>query len=107
MYNIVGTASKVEPNYLHLPQSNLTIYQKAAYYSGIKFFNKLPLEIKNAAGNQKKFKTTLKKFLFNDSFTQLKSTLINLESSTMAQDFTIDVYRLKISVCVDYVSTLK
>jgi myo-inositol-1-phosphate synthase len=45
-------------NNLHLPQSNLTIYQNAAYYSGINFFNKLPWEIKNVAGNQKKFKTT-------------------------------------------------
>ena len=41
-------------NNLHLPQGNLTIYQKGAYYSGIKIFNKLPLEIKNVAGNQKK-----------------------------------------------------
>jgi hypothetical protein len=41
-------------NNLYLPQAKLTIYQKAAYCLGIKFFNKLPLEIKNAAGNQKK-----------------------------------------------------
>jgi len=41
-------------NNLHLPQANLTIYQKGAYYSGIKIFNNLPLEIKNVAGNQKK-----------------------------------------------------
>lgn len=53
---------------LHLPQTNLTIYQKGAYYSGIKIYNKLPLEIKNTAGNQKKFKTALKKFLYNCSF---------------------------------------
>jgi hypothetical protein len=39
---------------LYLPQTNLTIYQKGAYYSGTKIFNNLPLEIKNAAGNQKK-----------------------------------------------------
>ena len=32
----------------------ITIYQKGAYYSGINIFNNLPLEIKNAAGNQKK-----------------------------------------------------
>jgi hypothetical protein len=35
-------------NNLYLPQANLTIYQKGAYYSGIKVFNSLPLEI--AAG---------------------------------------------------------
>ena len=38
-------------NNLHLPQANLTIYQKGAYYSGIKIFNNLPLEIKNVAGD--------------------------------------------------------
>jgi hypothetical protein len=42
-------------NNLHLPQANLTIYQKEACYSVIKIFNNLPLEIKNVAGNQKKF----------------------------------------------------
>jgi hypothetical protein len=39
---------------LYLPQANLTIYQKGAYYLGIKMFNNLPLEMKNVAGNQKK-----------------------------------------------------
>jgi hypothetical protein len=34
-----------------VPQANLTIYQKGAYYSGIKIFNNLTLEIKNVAGN--------------------------------------------------------
>jgi len=41
-------------NNLYLPQANLTIYQKGAYYSGIKIFHNLPLEIKNVTGNQKK-----------------------------------------------------
>jgi len=41
-------------NNLYLPQANLTIYQIGAYYSGIKIFNYLPLEIKNASGNQNK-----------------------------------------------------
>jgi len=39
---------------LYLPQANLNIYQKQAYYSGIKIFNNLPLEIKTVADNQKK-----------------------------------------------------
>ena len=60
-------------NNLYLPQANLTVYQKGAYYSGIKIFNDLPLEINNVAGNQKKFKIALKKFL-HSHFTQLKST---------------------------------
>jgi len=41
-----------QTNNLYLPQANLTIYQKGAYYSGIKIFNNLPLEIKNVAGKQ-------------------------------------------------------
>jgi hypothetical protein len=51
-------------NNLYFPKANLTIYQKGAYYLGIKIFNNLPLEIKNAAGNPKKFKIALKKFLY-------------------------------------------
>ena len=43
-------------NNLYLPQANLTIYQKRTYYSGIKIFNILPLEVKNVAGNQKNSK---------------------------------------------------
>jgi len=35
--------------------------KKGAYYLGIKICNNLALEIKNVAGNQKKFKITLKK----------------------------------------------
>ena len=48
-----------QKNNLYLPQANLTIYQKGAYYLGIQIFNNLPLEIKNVADNQKKFKTAL------------------------------------------------
>ena len=49
---------------LYLPEANLNIYRKEAYYLGIKIFNNLPSEIKNVAGNQKKFKIALKKFLY-------------------------------------------
>jgi len=55
-------------NNLYLPQANLTIYQKGAYYSEIKIFNNLPLEIKNIGGNKKMFKIALKKFLYTYSF---------------------------------------
>ena len=52
-------------NDLYLPQANLTIYQKGAYYSGIKIFNNLPLEIKNVAGKKKKsYETLLHTYLF-------------------------------------------
>jgi len=39
----------------HLPQANLTIYEQGVHFSGIKCFNKLPLEIKKNAGNLNKF----------------------------------------------------
>jgi len=55
-------------NNLYLPQAKLTIYQKEAYYLGIKILNNLPLEIKNVGGNQKKFKIALKKSLYIYSF---------------------------------------
>jgi len=58
-----------------LPQANLTIYQKAAYYPVIKMFNNLPLEIKNVAGNQKEFKIALKQFLYTYSFYTLEEYL--------------------------------
>jgi len=62
-------------NSLYLPQANLTIYQKWAYYSGTKIFNNLPLEIKIVARNQKKFKIALKKFLYTYSFYTLEEYL--------------------------------
>jgi len=43
----------IQRNNLYL-QAKLTIYQKEAYYVGIKIFNNLPLEIKKVAGNKKK-----------------------------------------------------
>jgi hypothetical protein len=61
-----------QKNNLHLPQANLTIYQKEAYYSRIKIFNNSLLEIKNFADNQKKCKTTLKKSLYTYSFCTLE-----------------------------------
>jgi hypothetical protein len=61
-------------NNLYLPQANLTIYQEGAYYLGIKIFNNLPLDIKNIADNQNKFKSALKISCTLTHFTQLKST---------------------------------
>jgi hypothetical protein len=45
---------------LYLPQANSTIYQKGVYYAGIRIFNKLPTEIKNASNNFKKFGIVLR-----------------------------------------------
>jgi len=71
---------------LYLPQANLTIYQKGSYYSGIKIFNYLPLEIKIIACNQKKFKIALKKFYTLILSIQWKSTLFIRELCTILQD---------------------
>jgi len=49
-YHNIDTTQR---NNLYLPQTNLTIYQKAAYFLGIKMFSNLPLEIKNVDCNQK------------------------------------------------------
>jgi hypothetical protein len=72
-------------NNIYLPQANLTTYQKGAHYSEIKFFNNLPFEIKNVAGN-KKNKIFWKNFYTLIHFTQWKSTLVNRELSTVSQD---------------------
>ena len=51
-------------NNSYLPQTNLTIYQKEANYSVIKFFSNSSLEFKNVVGNLKKFKIGLTQFLY-------------------------------------------
>jgi len=61
-----------ERNNLYLPQANLTIYQKGAYYLGINIFNNLPSEIKDVAGNQKNIKISLKKILYTYLFYTLE-----------------------------------
>jgi hypothetical protein len=61
-----------QSNNLCTPQANLSVYQKGAYYSGVKIFNKLPSNIKNVNGNITKFKTTLKRFLYTNSFYTLE-----------------------------------
>jgi hypothetical protein len=59
-------------NYFPLPQANLTIFQKGAYYLKIKIFNNLLLQIKNVASNIFFFYVYTLIHL-----TQLKSTLAN------------------------------
>ena len=53
---------------LHPPVCNLTVFQKGAYYSVIKFFNHLPLKIKSPSNEIKVFKPALKRFLNLHSF---------------------------------------
>jgi hypothetical protein len=56
----------------HLESGTLSVYQKGDYYSGVKIFNKLPSIIKNVNGNITKFKTTLRRFLYANSFYTLE-----------------------------------
>jgi hypothetical protein len=45
---------------LHLPTAKLTVFQKGIYYLGIKFYNHLPLHLKQLSYDIKKFKSALK-----------------------------------------------
>jgi hypothetical protein len=65
-------------NNLYFPQANSTVYQRGAYYSGIKIFNKLPYEIRNVADNQIGFKIALKKCLHMHSFYTIEEYLNHL-----------------------------
>jgi len=53
-------------------QIDLAMYQKGAYYSWIKIFSNLSMVIQNDADNLKKFKLTLKQFLYTYSFYTLE-----------------------------------
>jgi hypothetical protein len=50
-------------NNFHLPSSSLTTYQNGAYFTGIKIFDKLPLELKQFVELPRKFKRTLRTYL--------------------------------------------
>jgi hypothetical protein len=56
---------------LRQPQANLTMYQKVAYYSGIKVFNSLPISIKKISCDVKRFKLSLYEYLHLRSFCTL------------------------------------
>jgi hypothetical protein len=52
----------------HLPSSNVSLYQKGVYFTGIKVFNSLPQNIKNVSNDTKQFKSALKIYLRAHSF---------------------------------------
>jgi hypothetical protein len=62
LYYLIGRffTTRSVPRLLYTPQVNLAIYQEGTYYFGIKFYNKLPSNIKNVSGNLKILKSTLK-----------------------------------------------
>jgi hypothetical protein len=52
----------------HLPSTNLSLYQKGDYFTGIKVFNNLPQSIKNLSNYTKQFKSALNNYLHSNSF---------------------------------------
>jgi hypothetical protein len=64
----INTRQKLD---LHVPSTRLTRIQKGLYYPGITLFNTLPLEIKQAAHDIKKFKHILNAFLINSFYSVL------------------------------------
>ena len=61
----INTISNIN---LHPAVCNLTVFQKGVYFSGIKLFNHLPLNIKCLSSEIKSFKPALKRFLNLHSF---------------------------------------
>jgi hypothetical protein len=61
---------------LHVPNTNLSIFQKGVYYSGIKLFNNLPPTIKSLNHDTKKFKAALlpHSFYSVEEFTSTKNS---------------------------------
>ena len=74
-------------NNLYLPQANLTIYQKGAYYLGIKMFNNLPWRLRMLLVTRKNLKLLWKNFYTLTHFTPWKSILVNCELRTILQKF--------------------
>jgi hypothetical protein len=53
---------------LHLSSSSLTVFQTGVYFSGIKIFNELPLELKKLVETPKKFKVAIRRYLGSHCF---------------------------------------
>jgi hypothetical protein len=64
-FHIINTRHNSD---LHLPTCNLTLYQKGAYFSGIKLFNHLPQTLKGLSADIKVFKPALRRFLKQHCF---------------------------------------
>jgi hypothetical protein len=56
----------------------LTAFQNGVYYSGIKFFSKLPVELKQLVGFPKKFKTAVRRYLVSHCFYTLNE-FVNMD----------------------------
>jgi hypothetical protein len=61
----VNTRNNID---LHYAQSQLSVYQKGAHYTGIKVFNRLSVPIKQLPLDTKQFKMALKGFFASPFF---------------------------------------
>jgi len=59
-------------NDLHLSNTNLSVFQKGVYFSGVKIFNNLPTGLKQTSHNIYRFQKALKIFPLDNSFYSLK-----------------------------------
>jgi hypothetical protein len=63
---------------LHMPNTDLTKYQKGVHYTGIKLFNNLPRTIKSLNHDIRVFKPALKNYLIHsysvDNFTSAENS---------------------------------
>ena len=63
------------PSMVSTYQEESKIFQKGAYYCGVKLFNHLPLKIKSLSNEIKLFKPALKRFLSLHSFYSVEEYL--------------------------------
>jgi hypothetical protein len=59
-------------NDFHLPSTQLNLFQKGGFYSGIKMYNRLSLSIKDLSHDIKWFKRAVKGFIHSNSFPSLE-----------------------------------
>jgi hypothetical protein len=84
---------------LHLPQANLTIYQRGGCYTRIKTYNHLSLNIKNLSNDKNKFRLALKKYLLHNSFYILDILINNTPLSWFYPEI-LSNFALYIVLCV-------
>ena len=53
---------------VHLPSTNLTLVQRGVLFSGSKVYNHLPSNIKVLSNDTKLYKSTLKRYLIENTF---------------------------------------
>jgi hypothetical protein len=72
-----------------VPNANLAIFKKGAYYLGIRIFNSLPTDIKDLSDNSKKFKIALKHFLCSHSLYAVDECLKRFFKNTFDKQYSM------------------